>query len=441
MERQISRRDFLKVALVGTASAMMLPALQGCVTAPPSAGPTGPIKLNYWNPSSSQPSMDAVLKPAADQWAAANNMQVEFVKVPYADYETKYLSAFATRQNAPDIVIGVIAYWAGAVAVADPMPQALADRMAQEVVPALHPGYKMNGQWYGAPDSGVVGFGPMLVYNPDDFVEVGLDPKRPPQTMDEMLEYARRLAKRDASGNITRSGFAHRYEGALGLGIGGKFIPFLHAFGGKVYDPETGACEGVTNSPEAVAALEYCTIYTQGEKLSSLSLGMPEVQFGQRQASMMFREGHMIGWLPRNYPGVNFEFAPVPKAKTDGMGITGVDSWGTLVYKFSPNKDRAWDFLDKVVLTAKNDLESSMNVGFVPAFKASWDSEYMKTRKDYAVQLYALEHSAGIMYVHSKNNKLADRQAQAVQEALMGKKTPKEALDQAAADMEKIRLS
>ncbi len=440
MSRQISRRNFLRIGLAGTAASLFLPALAGC--SPPAAqAPAGPIKLRYWNPSSSQPSMDAVLKPKADQWASANKMALEFVKVPYADYETKYLSAFATRENAPDIVIGVVAYWAGVVAIAEPMPDALAKRMDAEVVAALQPGYKMNGKWYGGPDSGVVGLGPTLIYNPDDFKEVGLDPARPPQTMDEMLEYARKLTKRDASGNVTRSGFAHRYDGALGLGIGGKFIPFLHAFGGKIYDPATGKAEGVTNSPEAVAALEYCVRYTVTEKLSSLTFGVPEVQFGQRQASMMFREGHMVGWLPKNYPGVNFEFAPVPKAKTDGMGITGVDSWGTLVYKFGPNREAAWNFLDKVVLTAANDLESSKNVGFVPGFKANWDGEYMKGRKDLKVQQYAQEHSAGIMYMHTKNNKLADRQAQAVQEALLGKKKPKEALDAAAADMEKILVA
>jgi len=45
--------------------------------------------------------MDQVLKPKGEQWASAHRMQLEFVKVPYADYETKFLSAFATRENAP----------------------------------------------------------------------------------------------------------------------------------------------------------------------------------------------------------------------------------------------------------------------------------------------------------------------------------------------------
>ena len=437
MSSKISRRDLLRIGVTGIPLALAAQSL-GSTALAAAQKQAGSVKLRYWNPSSSQPSMDQVLKPKGEQWASANKMQIEFVKVPYADYETKFLSAFATRENAPDIVIGVVAYWAGAVAVADPMPVALAKRMDNEVVATLQPGYKMQGKWYGGPDSGVVGLGPMLIYNPDDFKEAGLDPTKPPQTMDEMLEYARKLVKRDSSGNVTRSGFAHRYDGALGLGIGGKFIPFLHAFGGRIYDPATGKSQGVTNSPEAVAALEYCVKYTQGEKLSSLTFGVPEVQFGQRQASMMLREGHMAGWLPKNYPGVNFEFAPIPKAKEDGMGITGVDSWGTLVYKFTPKREAAWDFLNKVVLTAENDLASSKAVQFVPAFKANWEGDYMKSRKDYKVLQYALTHSTGAMYMHPLNNKLDDRQALAVQEALLGKKNPKEALDQAAADMEKI---
>ena len=437
MSSTMLRRDFLRIGVVGIPLAVAAQTLGATEsTAAQRAG--GSTKLRYWNPSSSQPSMDQVLKPKGEQWASAHRMQIEFVKVPYADYETKFLSAFATRENAPDIVIGVIAYWAGAVAVADPMPASLAKRMDNEVVAALQPGYKMQNRWYGGPDSGVVGLGPMLIYNPDDFREVGLDPAKPPQTMDEMLECARKLVKRDGAGNITRSGFAHRYDGALGLGIGGKFIPFLHAFGGRIYDPATGKSEGVTNSPEAVAALEYCVKYTQTEKLSSLTFGVPEVQFGQRQASMMLREGHMAGWLPKNFPDVNFEFAPIPKAKTDGMGITGVDSWGTLVYKFSPNREAAWDFLNTVVLTPDMDLAASRAVQFVPAFKANWDGEYIRSRKDYKVLQYALTHSTGAMYMHPLNNKLADRQALAVQEALLGKKKPKDALDQAAADMEKL---
>jgi multiple sugar transport system substrate-binding protein len=441
------RRDVLRIGVVGistaTAAAMLGACQQLAPTTPQAAGggqaaPAKSPKLRQWMPVDA-PDPAKFFQPMADKWAASSKSTIELLQIPYAEYETKYLSSFAARDSAPDIFYGIVSRWAGGTTVADPAPDAIAKRLDKEFLEALAPGYKIGGKWFGATQSGTVGLGPMLIYNPDDFQEVGLDPTKPPKTMDEMLEYARKLTKRDASGTVVRSGFAHRYDGALGAGIGGKFIPFLHAFGGKIYDPETGKADGVTNSPEAIAALEYCTKYTVGEKLSSLTFGVPEQQFGQKKASMMFREGHMIGWLPANFPGIKFEFAPIPKAKTDGMGITGTDSWAPLVYKFSPNKDMAWDFLDKVVFTADADVNNSKYMGTVPGFKANWESEYMRGRKDYAAQQYALGHSAGIMYQHARTAELTDRQAQAVQEALLGKKSPKEALDAAAADMEKIR--
>lgn len=441
MSRTLGRRDVLRIGVVGASAAGLAAAFAACQQLAPPAqqgAPAKAAKLRYWY-AVDAPDPAKFLVPLGDKWAQSGKSAVEFLQIPYSDLDTKFLSAFATRDNAPDIFYGIVSRWAGATAVADPVPDTIAKRLDKEFLDALAPGYKINGKWYGGTQSGCPGLGPMLIYNPEDFVEVGLDPTKPPKTMDEMLEYSRKLVKRDASGTVIRSGFAHRYDGALGAGIGGKFIPFLHSFGGRIYDPESGKAQGVTNSPEAIAALEYCVKYTVGEKLSSMTFGVPEQQFGQRKASMMFREGHMIGWLPANFPNIKFEFAPVPKGKAEGMGITGTDSWAPMVYKFSPNKELAWEFLDKFILTAESDLNNSKAMGSVPGFKANWEGEYMRTRKDNAALQYGLTHSAGVMYQHKSNAEMTDRQAVGVQEALLGKKSPKEALDAAAADMEKIR--
>ena len=46
----------------------------------------------------------------------------------------------------------------------------------------------------------------VLYYNKDMFKEAGLDPIAPPATWKEMREYAQKLTKRDASGNVTQWG-------------------------------------------------------------------------------------------------------------------------------------------------------------------------------------------------------------------------------------------
>jgi sn-glycerol 3-phosphate transport system substrate-binding protein len=49
---------------------------------------------------------------------------------------------------------------------------------------------------------------PMLFYNKVPFQEVGLDPDKPPQTLDDVRAYSEKLLKVDSAGNVVRSGIA-----------------------------------------------------------------------------------------------------------------------------------------------------------------------------------------------------------------------------------------
>jgi sn-glycerol 3-phosphate transport system substrate-binding protein len=50
--------------------------------------------------------------------------------------------------------------------------------------------------------------GSILFYNKAAFREVGLDPEKPPQDLEELRQYSEKLLKRDGSGNVVRSGIA-----------------------------------------------------------------------------------------------------------------------------------------------------------------------------------------------------------------------------------------
>ena len=49
---------------------------------------------------------------------------------------------------------------------------------------------------------------PMLFYNKVPFREVGLDPEKPPLTLDDVQAYSEKLFKVDGSGNVVRSGIS-----------------------------------------------------------------------------------------------------------------------------------------------------------------------------------------------------------------------------------------
>jgi sn-glycerol 3-phosphate transport system substrate-binding protein len=65
--------------------------------------------------------------------------------------------------------------------------------------------YTVDGKLWAMPISIAV---PLLFYNKLSFREVGLDPEKPPQDLDEVMEASRLMVKRDSHGNVTRAGFA-----------------------------------------------------------------------------------------------------------------------------------------------------------------------------------------------------------------------------------------
>ena len=112
-----------------------------------------------------------------------------------------------------------------------------------------------NGKRYGFPSEG--GSLMLLYINTDAMVEAGLDPVEDlPETLDELYDLAVKLTKRDASGNIIRSGFQPRYLGG-GDGVNGKFMAYFHNFGARVLSEDLTTAEGYINSDIAVEAFTW----------------------------------------------------------------------------------------------------------------------------------------------------------------------------------------
>src|SRR5690606_280573 len=82
-----------------------------------------------------------------------------------------------------------------------------------------------------------------LTWNKTHFDQAGLDRNRPPETWDELRQYARLLTQRGPDGTLRVSGYAVRANG--GTGTVDKWDAYLWAAGGDVFDlPEPGAMVG-----------------------------------------------------------------------------------------------------------------------------------------------------------------------------------------------------
>ncbi len=102
----------------------------------------------------------------------------------------------------------------------------------------------------------------LTVYRKDLFEAAGLDPNKPPTTLDEVVEYAKKLT-------IDKDGDGEPDQWGLGMSFGPSratielyFAPVLWHYGGQLWDPETK--KAVFASEEGVKAAQwlYDLVYT-----------------------------------------------------------------------------------------------------------------------------------------------------------------------------------
>jgi multiple sugar transport system substrate-binding protein len=275
-----------------------------------------------------------------------------------------------------------------------------------------------------------------MYINVDMFKKAGLNPDAPPKTFTEWRDAMKKLTIADAKGGEpTQVGFAIRSKGHP-VGITDKFLPFAHAWGARMLSPDMEKATGFANSAEMVAALTFFGDLVSKDKVASLALGNPEDAFGQKRAAVIFRESWFYGWLKKNAPDVNFKVVALPCEKAC-PGAGALFPWTDLVYKNSPNKAVAWEFM-RFISNAKDDMEHHQVQGILPVWTANLDSAYVKARPDYESTKAMLAQAVPPTYFHPKSNELATAFGEAVVGVLFGKGQPKPLLDEAAAKMDRI---
>ncbi|WID99458.1 extracellular solute-binding protein [Bosea vestrisii] len=203
------------------------------------------VEIEYW-----QYVFDARIKAMNElikRFEAANpGIKVKHTTFPYADYQTKIAAAVPAGQG-PDVVqlyYGWLDNFVGAKFI-QPLPRDAFphDVIEKEFYPIVQT-MKRGGEYYGLPTAVRT---LALFYNKKLFQEAGLDPNKPPQTLDEYLEVAKKTVKRDATGNMLSAGAVidmpgqdlHWWREVLLRQMGGK--PYSDDNKTIAYDSEAGA--------------------------------------------------------------------------------------------------------------------------------------------------------------------------------------------------------
>lgn len=171
-----------------------------------SADTKKPITLKFW--TLEMDNMGGYLDGFVKRFNAANpDIKVEATIIPgtAADFETK-LNAAKMSGLTPDcvyIVLSSLAPWGsrGEFLTLDNYISKW-DQRSDFLDSAIEMG-KVGGKYMGL---GVYPAPVEFVYRKDMFEAVGLDPAKPPKNWEELKDYALKLTKKDAKGNITQAG-------------------------------------------------------------------------------------------------------------------------------------------------------------------------------------------------------------------------------------------
>ena len=164
------------------------------------------VEIQYW-----QYVFDARVQAMTEvikQFEAENpGITVKQVTFPYADYQTRLIAAKAAGRS-PEVMqlfYGWLDTFIAGKLIQPLSKTAFKDaEIEQEFFPIVS-AMKRNGQYYGLPTA-VRSMA--LFYNKDLFQKAGLDPEKPPRTLDEMVSAAKAIVKKDGAGNFQQVGMA-----------------------------------------------------------------------------------------------------------------------------------------------------------------------------------------------------------------------------------------
>jgi multiple sugar transport system substrate-binding protein len=357
----ISTRRFLAVGALSSTAIM----LAACSSSPASSSnSSGVVQLTMWQQWGGGHE-EAALQSAINQYEHLNP-KIHITQTPVTN-DAKILSAI-TGGNPPDIIdLGTslqLGAWAtqGALTPLGSYISASKLNVDQYVPDALKP-VTVNGQVYALP---FMDFTTGLLYNKKLFAAAGLNPNKPPTTLEELTADAKKLTKQAPNGKITQLGFAPNWPGP----DQGQVCPlesYGWLFGGQWYNAST---KKVTpDSPANVAALSWETDFVKqygaqniANFISSSGAYLTASDpFESGKLAMVFDGPWAIAFIKANVPNLTSSIGvapfPAPAADPQNTGTSFIDTNPQVIPKGAAHPQQAFDFIKW--LTTDSKLASS----------------------------------------------------------------------------------
>jgi sn-glycerol 3-phosphate transport system substrate-binding protein len=413
----------------------------------PGASPAaGPVTIDFWH--SEVASNQETISRLADEFNASQNevkVRVSF-QGTYDDAMAKLIASLPTG-NVPAVMFAGDTYMqmmidSGAVA---PI-QDFVDRDGYDLSDLDQKGvqfYTSQNKLWAMPFTMEA---PLLFYNKIPFREVGLDPEKPPQDLEELRQDSEKLLEHDAAGNVVRSGIA------LDIGPwmervmaedGQFFVDNENGRDGRatkvLFDNDTGRYffQWWHDMVDQGLAVNVGRNPSEADALLAIASGRAAMAFANTGALRS-----VLDVLATGVQGVEIGIGRLPGIPGD-TGQIGLTSYGLWILNARPKAEQeaAWKFV-KWLMEPQQQAEWFAGSGYLPVSRSSVD---LPAAQD-AVAHYPLFQFVLDLYLNASGTpatliaalgpfqKVRDAVYSGVEEMLAGSKDPDQALKDAASN-------
>jgi sn-glycerol 3-phosphate transport system substrate-binding protein len=310
--------------------------------------------------------------------------------------------------------------------------------------------FTLDGKLWAMPFGMAV---PLLFYNKMTFSEVGLDPEKPPEDIDEVRQVSEKMLKRDTHGNVTRTGIA--------LDIYGWYLEYVLSEHGDLYaNNENGragrATEVLFAGPTGQTyfqwwrdmvkedlAIDVGRNPTYADTFLTLGTGRVGMTVGSSAALRSVVDA-LEGGLAQTKVELGVGLQPGVPGGAKSPGIFGRELW---ILKSHPQEEQeaSWKFI-KWLMEPGQQAEWYAESGYLPAnlkafdLPAAGEIETKYPQMKTAAQLY-LEDSSSTAVLGPLLGPYLDINdiiVRAIEEMLIGDKDPIDAINDAAKEVNEV---
>lgn len=366
---------------------------------------------------------DLMRKLVADFNASQTGIVARYEPVP-GQYYPKLLTMLASK-TAPDVFYLDILYFQPFLAkrsILRPLDDLLetSSTKPSDFIPSLIGAFSDRGKVYGIPkDFNTMG----LYYNREAFDRAGLAYPSDQWDLARFRKAAERLTR--AQGPLPRYGFAMPPDNA------DRYLPIAAMFGATLYAPD-GSC--AIASPAGVQAMEF---YASLRRTDHAAIFPSEVgsswtgdAFGRAQAAMVFEGSWLTPYLAAAFPSLGYGLTQLPRGPAGRSNFLFTVAY--VIPQSSRHPEAAWKLI--AYLTSASSQEQ---ITFALPSRKVTSARFVAKHPEYRPILEAAGYARPYAF-GARGNRVNDRLGLAVQEVLLGVKSPKQALVEAAAAIDRI---